>query len=33
MLCGIGVSGTPGGDRDDVCAAAGTAAIRDSIEF
>ncbi|MBX3666154.1 MAG: heme-binding protein [Burkholderiales bacterium] len=33
LLGGIGVSGAPGGDRDDVCAAAGIAAIRDSIEF
>lgn len=33
LLGGIGVSGAPGGDRDDVCAQAGIAAIRDSIEF
>jgi uncharacterized protein GlcG (DUF336 family) len=33
LLGGIGVSGAPGGERDDVCAAAGIAAIRDSIEF
>ena len=33
LLGGIGVSGAPGGDRDDVCATAGIAAIRDSIEF
>jgi len=33
LLGGIGVSGAPGGDRDDACAAAGTAAIRDAIEF
>ncbi len=33
LLGGIGVSGAPGGDRDDACAAAGIAAIRDSIEF
>lgn len=33
LLGGIGVSGAPGGDRDDVCAEAGIAAIRDSIEF
>jgi uncharacterized protein GlcG (DUF336 family) len=33
LLGGIGVSGAPGGDLDDVCAAAGIAAIRDSIEF
>lgn len=33
LLGGIGVSGAPGGDLDDVCAKAGIAAIRDSIEF
>ncbi len=33
LLGGIGVSGAPGGDRDDVCAQAGVAAIRDSIDF
>lgn len=33
LLGGIGVSGAPGGDRDDACAEAGIAAIRDSIEF
>ncbi len=33
LLGGIGVSGAPGGDRDDVCAQAGIAAIRDSIDF
>jgi len=33
LLGGIGVSGAPGGDRDDVCAQAGISAIRDSIEF
>lgn len=33
LLGGIGVSGAPGGDRDDVCAQAGIAAIRDSVEF
>lgn len=33
LLGGIGVSGAPGGDRDDVCARAGVAAIRDSLEF
>jgi uncharacterized protein GlcG (DUF336 family) len=33
LLGGIGVSGAPGGDRDEVCARAGVAAIRDSIEF
>jgi uncharacterized protein GlcG (DUF336 family) len=33
LLGGIGVSGAPGGDRDDVCAKAGIAAIEDSINF
>ena len=33
LLGGIGVSGAPGGDRDDACADAGVAAIRDAIEF
>ena len=29
----IGVSGAPGGDRDDTCARAGIAAIKDSLDF
>ena len=33
LLGGIGVSGAPGGDRDDACANAGIAAIREAIEF
>jgi len=33
LVGGIGVSGAPGGDRDDVCATAGIDAIRDSLEF
>jgi uncharacterized protein GlcG (DUF336 family) len=33
LLGGIGVSGAPGGDRDDICARAGIAAIQDSIDF
>jgi uncharacterized protein GlcG (DUF336 family) len=33
LVGGIGVSGAPGGDRDDVCARAGIASIRDSLEF
>jgi uncharacterized protein GlcG (DUF336 family) len=33
LLGGIGVSGAPGGERDDACADAGIAAIRESIEF
>lgn len=33
LVGGIGVSGAPGGDADDVCAKAGVAAIRDDLEF
>ncbi len=33
ILGGIGVSGAPGGDADDVCAKAGIAAIKDALEF
>lgn len=33
LLGGIGVSGAPGGKEDDSCAAAGIAAIRDSLEL
>lgn len=33
LVGGIGVSGAPGGDRDEVCATAGIDAIRDSLEF
>ena len=33
LVGGIGVSGAPGGDRDDVCAKAGIDAVRDSLEF
>jgi uncharacterized protein GlcG (DUF336 family) len=33
LLGGIGVSGAPGGDRDDVCAKAGIAVIQDSLDF
>jgi uncharacterized protein GlcG (DUF336 family) len=33
LVGGIGVSGAPRGDIDDVCATAGIAAIRDSLEF
>lgn len=33
ILGGIGVSGAPGGDLDDVCAGAGIAAIKEMIEF
>ena len=33
LLGGIGVSGAPGGDNDDVCAAAGIKAISDELEL
>jgi len=33
LLGGIGVSGATGGKEDDACAAAGIAAIRDSLEL
>jgi uncharacterized protein GlcG (DUF336 family) len=33
LVGGIGVSGAPGGDRDDVCAKAGIDAVRDILEF
>jgi len=33
LLGGIGVSGAPGGDADEMCANAGMAAIRDKLEF
>jgi uncharacterized protein GlcG (DUF336 family) len=33
IVGGIGVSGGPGGDSDDVCAKAGIAAINDAIEL
>ena len=33
LLGGIGVSGAPGGDRDEACANAGVAAIRDATQF
>ncbi len=33
LLGGIGVSGAPGGERDEVCARAGVAVIQDSLEF
>jgi uncharacterized protein GlcG (DUF336 family) len=33
LVGGIGVSGAPGGDRDEVCAQVGIDAIRDSLEF
>lgn len=33
LLGAIGVSGAPGGDKDEVCAKAGLAAIRDKLDF
>jgi uncharacterized protein GlcG (DUF336 family) len=33
IIAGIGVSGAPSGDADDVCAKAGVKAIADSLEF
>ncbi len=33
IVAGIGVSGAPGGDSDEACAAAGIKAIADSLEF
>jgi uncharacterized protein GlcG (DUF336 family) len=33
LLGGIGVSGAPGGDRDDVCAKAGIAVIQSDLDF
>ena len=33
LLGGIGVSGAPGGDADEACAAAGLKAIADDLEF
>ncbi len=33
VLGGIGVSGAPGGERDDECAKAGLDAIKDKIDF
>ncbi len=33
LLGAIGVSGAPGGDNDDACAAAGIKAIADDLEF
>ena len=33
LVGGIGVSGAPGGEADDVCAKAGIAAINDAIEL
>jgi uncharacterized protein GlcG (DUF336 family) len=31
IVAGIGVGGSPGGDKDEVCAAAGAAKIQDGM--
>jgi uncharacterized protein GlcG (DUF336 family) len=33
MLGAVGVSGAPGGDKDEACAKAGLDAIRDKLDF
>jgi uncharacterized protein GlcG (DUF336 family) len=33
MVGGIGVSGAPGGDRDEICARAGVAAVQSQLDF
>lgn len=33
LVAGIGVSGAPGGEADDICAKAGVAAIKDLLDF
>jgi uncharacterized protein GlcG (DUF336 family) len=33
IVGGIGVSGAPGGDKDDMCAKAGIESIRDALDF
>ena len=33
LLGAIGVSGAPGGDKDEACAKAGLEAIRDKLDF
>jgi uncharacterized protein GlcG (DUF336 family) len=33
LLGGVGVSGAPGGDKDESCAKAGLAAVQDKLEF
>jgi uncharacterized protein GlcG (DUF336 family) len=33
LLGGVGVSGAPGGDKDEACAKAGLAAVQDKLEF
>lgn len=33
LLGAVGVSGAPGGDKDEVCAASGVASVQDRLEF
>ena len=33
LVGGVGVSGAPGGDKDEACAKAGLAAIQDQLDF
>jgi len=33
MLGGVGVAGAPGGDKDEACAIAGLAAVREKLDF
>jgi uncharacterized protein GlcG (DUF336 family) len=33
LLGGVGVSGAPGGDKDEACARAGLESVRDKLEF
>jgi uncharacterized protein GlcG (DUF336 family) len=33
LLGGVGVAGAPGGDKDEACAKAGLAAVRDKLDF
>jgi len=33
VLGGVGVAGAPGGDKDEACAKAGLAAVRDKLDF
>jgi hypothetical protein len=33
LLGAVGVAGAPGGDKDEVCAKAGLAAVQDKLEF
>ena len=33
LLGGVGVSGAPGGDKDEACAKAGLESVRDKLEF